>query len=153
MLNLFKSQEKIQKRRSEYGGTYRFRCPLKIGQIREILQYAHENPHRSNAEIANFFSKRFGLDIHRLVVEKNLSKRDVFAAMSSPIYTNLHYYNNGYHYYLPIMDLTADERAALNLDPMSDSVNDACESPTSPLSNNHQSQKKHYFLPANFTAH
>ena len=139
MLNLFKSQEKNQKRRSKCGGTFRFRCPLKIGQIREILQYAHENPDKSNAEIANFFSKKFGLDIHRLVVEQNLSKREVFAEMSSPVYTNLHYYNNGYHYYLPIKDLTAKEMAALNLDPMSDSVNDAYENPTSPLTINQSS--------------
>ena len=136
MLNPFKSEGKIQKRRSKCGGTYRFRCPLKISQKREILQYAHENPDKSNAEIANFFSKKFGLDIHRLVVEKILSKRNVYAEMSSPVYTNVQYYNNGYHYYLPIKDLTAKERDVLNLDPMCEPVNDASVNPKSPLTNN-----------------
>ena len=132
MLNLFKCQEKTQKR------TIKFRCSLKIGKIKEILQYAHENPDKSDAEIAKFFTMKFGKEIHRLVVERLLARRDVYARMPE-YYNNIKYYINGYYYDLQIEDIKAEERAALNLAQTSDSQTYASGSPRSPLGHNESS--------------
>ena len=129
MLNLFKCQGKIQKRK------IKIRCPLKIGKIKEILQYAHENPDKSHIEVAKFFTIKSGKEIHRLVVERLLERRDVYARMPEH-YNNRKYYINGYYYDLEIDDIKTEDRAALNLAQMSDSQNNACESPTSPLAQN-----------------
>ena len=129
MLNLFKCQEKTQKLK------IKFWCSLKIGKIKEILQYAHENPDKSHAEVAKFFTMKFRKEIHRLVVERLLERRDVYARMPE-YYNNVKYYINGYYYDLQIEDMKAEERAALNLAQMSDWQSYACEGPTSPVAQN-----------------
>ena len=105
-------------------------CKLTIAQQKEIVQYVHENSFKSHSVIAKYFSKKFGKKIHRIIVEINWKKRKTIALLGSH---NFPHFNNGYYYEVQIKDLDAEERADLNLNPMCDSKDDACESPKSPV--------------------
>ena len=120
MLNVSHIQEK----------KFRIFCKLTTAQQKEIVQYVHGNPFKSHSVIAKYFSRKFGKKIHRCIVEINWKKRKTIALQGSH---NFPFYNNGYSYEVPIKDLDAEEKADLNLSPMCDSNNDACESPTSPV--------------------
>ena len=89
---------------------YSFRCPLTIGNIREILQYA-ATTHESDHEIAAIFSQRLSLSIHRLVIAQLKKERHVYAKLSMNNYTSLKYYNHGYVYKLFIHEMTPEEIA------------------------------------------
>ena len=110
---------------------FRIFCKLTIAQQKEIVQYVHKySTFKSHSRIAKYFSKKFDKKIHRIIVEIIWSRREKIAALGS---CNRPYYNKGYYYEVPIKDLDAEERADLNLSPMCDSNNAACESPTSSL--------------------
>ena len=104
MLEKFKSHaENTSEKRT---GTVR--CHLYIGQIKEILQYAHVNKNQSDVEIANFFTTKWGIEIPWIVITINRAKKDVFAKMPI-VYNNLTYYNNYVQYEVPVEKLEADE--------------------------------------------
>ena len=84
------------------------RCHLYIGQIKEILQYAHVNKNQSDVEIANFFTTKWGKEIPWIVMTINRAKKDVLGKMPI-VYNNLTYYNNYVQYAVPVGKLEADD--------------------------------------------
>ena len=104
MFEQFKSHvEKTPEKR-----TVTVRCRLNIGQIKEILQYAHVNNNQSDIEIAKFFTTKWGREIPWIVISINRAKKDIFAKMPI-VYNNLTYYNNYIQYEVPVEILEADE--------------------------------------------
>ena len=104
MFEQFKSHAEETSEKS----TVTVRCRLNIGQIKEILQYAHVNENQSDFEIANFFTTKWGREIPWIVITVNRAKKDVFAKMPI-VYNNLIYYNNYIQYELPVENLEAGE--------------------------------------------